>query len=44
MKKQYMKPTMRVVELQQRTHILVGSNNYGMNPDIVTDEEVDEGW
>ena len=25
MKKQYMKPTMRVVKIQQRNHILVGS-------------------
>lgn len=44
MKKQYMKPTIQDVELLQHTQLLQASNNYGMNPDIVTDEEVDEGW
>lgn len=44
MKKQYMKPAMQVEELQQCTQLLQASNNYGMNPNIVTDEEVDEGW
>lgn len=42
MKKEYMKPTIQVVELRQRTHILVGSN-YGVNEQLI-DEEVDEGW
>ena len=42
MKKEYMKPTVRVVELQQRTQILVGSN-YNANDQLI-DEEVDEGW
>lgn len=44
MKKQYMKPAMQVVELQHHMQLLQASNNYGMNPNIVTDDEVDEGW
>ena len=44
-KKEYMKPTMRVVELQHRTMILAGSlDANGMNRNIVTNEEVDEAW
>lgn len=29
MKKEYMKPAMQVVQLQQRTHILAGSGGQG---------------
>ena len=44
-KKEYMKPTMKTVELKQRTMILAGSADaYGMNKRLVTDDEVDEGW
>jgi hypothetical protein len=47
MKKEYMKPAMRIVELRQRTHILTGSN-YGLNNQLQAtsdpEEEVDEGW
>ncbi len=40
-KKNYMKPSMKVVELQQKCQILAES--YGMNPEL-QEEEVDEGW
>ena len=44
-KKEYMKPSLKVVELQQNCHILVGSADvYGMNKSLVEEEEVDEGW
>ena len=44
-KKEYMKPTIRVVELQHRTMILAGSlDANGMNRNIVNNEEVDEAW
>lgn len=44
-KKEYMKPTMRTVELKHRTMILAGSvDTYGMNKTLIEDEEVDEGW
>ena len=47
MKKAYMKPTTRIVELRQRTHILTGSN-FGVNNQLQAtsnpEEEVDEGW
>ena len=44
-KKEYMKPTMKTVELKQRTMILAGSvDAYGMNKTLIEDEEVDEGW
>ena len=44
-KKEYMKPMIRVVELQHRTMILTGSlDANGMNRNIVTNEEVDEAW
>ena len=43
-KKEYMKPTMRVVKLQHRHQILIGSKDaHGMNKELV-DEEVDYGW
>ena len=43
-KKEYMKPTMEVVELQHECQILAGSADaYGMNNGL-QDEEVDEGW
>ena len=43
-KKEYMKPTLKVVELRQMHQILVGSvDQYGMNKSL-QDEEVDEGW
>ena len=44
-KKEYMKPSVKVVELQQNCHILAGSKDvYGMNKSIQYEEEVDEGW
>ena len=44
-KKEYMKPTMKTVELKQRTMILAGSvDAYGMNKTLIEDEEVVEGW
>ena len=44
-KKEYMKPTMQTVVLEQRTMILAGSlNEYGMNKSVIEDQEVDEGW
>lgn len=43
-KKEYMKPTMKTVELKQRTMILAGSvDAYGMK-NSVQDDEVDEAW
>ena len=41
-KKEYMKPEMEVVMLQQQSQILAGSTQ-GLN-DELQDEEVDEGW
>ena len=44
MKKEYMKPAMKVVELRHKSQILVGSpSSYGMNTKL-QDEEVDGGW
>lgn len=44
-KKEYMKPTMRTVELKQRTMILAGSvDAYGMNKSVQDDEEVESAW
>ena len=43
-KKEYMKPTMQVVELQQKCQILAGSADAnGMNNGLQGDE-VDAGW
>ena len=43
-KKEYMKPTMKTVELNQRTMILAGSvDAYGMKKSV-QDDEVDEAW
>ena len=43
-KKEYMKPSMEVVVLQQKCQILAGSADAnGMNTDLQVDE-VDEGW
>ena len=41
-KKEYMKPSMKVVELQHKCHILVGSVE-GMNTKL-QNEEATEGW
>ena len=48
-KKEYMKPTMRTVELKHRTKILIGSNDeYGMNRQLQgrnkMEDEVDQAW
>ena len=48
-KKAYMKPTMRTVELKQRTMILAGSlDQYGMNRQLQgtsdPEDEVDSAW
>ena len=42
MKKEYMKPTMRTVELKHRTKILIGSNE-GVN-DELQEEQVEKAW
>ena len=47
-KKEYMKPTMRTVELKHRTMILAGSDNYGLNRQLQgtsnPDDEVEYAW
>ncbi len=44
-KKAYMKPTMQTVALKQRATILAGSPDvYGMNKNLIEDEEVLFGW
>ena len=46
-KKEYMKPTMKTVELKQRTMILAGSvDAYGMNRNLQSDseDEVEVAW
>ena len=43
MKKEYLKPTMRTIQLQYNHQILAGSSNAGMNNKL-QDETVDEGW
>ena len=43
-KKEYMKPTMRTVELKHRTMILAGSvDAYGMKKSL-QDDEVESAW
>ena len=43
-KKEYMKPAMEVVKIQQQCQILAGSlDANGMNTDL-QDDEVDAGW
>ena len=43
-KKEYMKPTIKTVELRHRTMILAGSvDAYGMSKNLHEDE-VEEGW
>ena len=43
-KKEYMKPAMEVVKIQQQCQILAGSlDANGMNNGLL-DDEVDEGW
>jgi hypothetical protein len=40
-----MKPSVKVVELQEECQILAGSvDSYGMNDGLIEEEEVDEGW
>jgi hypothetical protein len=40
-----MKPTMQTVALKQRAAVLVGSPDvYGMNKNLIEDEEVLFGW
>ena len=44
MKKEYIKPTMQVVKIQQQCQMLAGSlNANGMN-DKLLEETVTEGW
>ena len=48
-RKEYMKPTMRTVELKHRTKILIGSyDEYGMNKKLQgrskPEDEVDKAW
>ena len=43
-KKEYLKPEMEVVKIQQQSQILAGSvDAYGMNTDL-QDDEVEEGF
>jgi len=41
-KKEYLKPTMEVVKIQQQSQILAGSS-YGMNTQL-SEEEAEEAW
>ena len=41
-KKEYLKPEMEVVKIQQQSQILAGSN-FGVN-DTLQDEEVEDGF
>ena len=49
-KKDYMKPSLKVVALQYKCQILAGSQIFSDNPDVpgintdLQDETVDEGW
>ena len=44
-KKDYMKPAMRVVKMQHKCHILAESlDSYGMNKKLQTTEEVSDGF
>ena len=46
-KKDYMKPAMRVVKMQHKCHILsesAGMDSYGMNKKLQTTEEVTDGF
>lgn len=45
-KKEYMKPSIKVVKSQQKNQILAGSvDTYGMNKRLRTEDgEVTEGW
>lgn len=44
-KNEYMKPTVKVLELKHKCLILAGSTDYyGMNRRLIEDDEVDEGW
>lgn len=44
-KKEYKKPSVKVVELQHKCQILTGSlDANGMNRKLIEDEEVEEGW
>lgn len=42
-KKDYMKPAMRVVKMQHKCHIL-SESNYGMSKQLQTEESVDDGF
>ena len=45
MKKEYIRPEMKKVELKQRTMILAAStDDYGMKRSLMSSEEVDEAW
>lgn len=45
MKKEYIKPTILLVELQNQFQMLAGRlNDEGIEEDIQTEEEVYEGW
>ena len=41
-KKEYLKPTMKVVKIQQQSQILAGSS-YGMKTEL-SGEEAEEAW
>ena len=45
MKKEYMKPVMRIVELKHKCHLLAGSlDKNGMNKKLMKDEEVEDAF
>ena len=44
-KKEYMKPTIEVIEVDMNVQILAGSADAnGMNKTLIEDETVDEAW
>ena len=42
-KKEYLKPTMVVVKIQQQSQILAGSS-YGMKTELSSDDDVEDAW
>ena len=44
MKKEYMNPTMKVVEIKHRCHILAGSTDPNGMENKLQNEMVDEAW
>lgn len=42
-KKTYIKPSVKAVKIEHKCHILVGSDNYGLDEEL-QDTEVEIGW